>query len=94
MLKGFWQVRTGLLVQAVGGAEFLAGKDRHLPGSATYMLTEKKKDLVVICVTAEKHEAALGQPGLGGELLLGPVEPHRAVHLAVQQLLHARPDQL
>ena len=94
MLKGFWQVRTGLLVQAVGRAEFLAGKDRHLPGSATYMLTEKKKDLVVICVTAEKHEAALGQPGLGGELLLGPVEPHRAVHLAVQQLLQARPDQL
>ena len=93
-MKGFWQVRTGLLVQAVGGAEFLAGKDRHLPGSATCVLTEEKKDLVVICVTAEEHEAALGQPGLGGKLLLGPVEPHRAVHLAVQQLLHARPDQL
>ena len=94
MLKSFWQVRTGLLVQAVGGAEFFAGKDRHLPGSATCVLTEEEKDLVVICVTAEEHEAALGQPGLGGELLLCPVEPNWVVYLAVQQLLHARPDQL
>ena len=58
------------------------------------MLTEEEEDLLVISVAAEEHEAAFGHASLGGEFLLGPLQRHRTVHLALQHLLDAGPYKL